>query len=73
MSKVRYEISGCLEVLTPLHLGSGAFATRNAVKGADGAEPPQVALIVRDGDDAPYLPATSLKGLLRRLAEGVLD
>lgn len=69
MAKARYEISGCLEVLTPLHLGSGAFATRNAVKGKDGEPPPQVALIVRDASGAPYLPPTSLKGLLLRLTE----
>lgn len=70
MSRARYEITGRLETLTPLHVGSGAFGQRATVAGRDGAPPPDVALIVRDADGAPYLPPTTLKGLLRRLAEG---
>lgn len=69
MSKARFEITGQLKTLSPLHVGSGAFDVRETVKGREGEKPPEVALIVGDGDGAPFLPATTLKGLLRRLAE----
>lgn len=61
---------GRLEVLSPLHVGSGELAERTGVKGKsgrDGNDRPQVATIVRDGDGKPYIPGTTLKGLLRRL------
>lgn len=77
MTKARYEIAGRLVTLAPLHVGSGLFDKRATVTGRapsggqDGAQhPPQVALIVRDEKKNPYLPSTTLKGLLRRLAEG---
>jgi CRISPR/Cas system CSM-associated protein Csm3 (group 7 of RAMP superfamily) len=71
MTKVVYEFSATLEVLTPLHLGSGHFGDRRAVEGRSegGNDRPEVASIVRDAAGRPYLPATSLKGVLRRLAE----
>lgn len=73
MTKVVYEFTVPIEVLTPLHLGSGDFGRRSAVidKEARSNQQPDVALIVRDASDRPYLPATSLKGVLRRLAEAV--
>lgn len=68
MSRVRYEIAATLRTVSPLHVGSGLFEERKAVPGKDGADPPQVALIVRDHAGAPYLPPTTLKSLLRRVA-----
>ena len=59
---------GELEVVSPLHVGSGSFDSRDGIPGATGAnKAPQVALIMRDGDNNPYIPGTTIKGLLRRL------
>jgi len=70
MSRTRHEIIGTLRTLSPTHVGSGDTRAVSSVKGKDGAEqPPEVAAIVRDAAGRPYLPATALKGLLRRLAE----
>lgn len=63
---------GRLEVVSPLHVGSGDFDERQGVNGKagpDGNDRPQVATIARDGDGKPYIPGTTLKGLLRRLLE----
>src|SRR5205807_2453166 len=35
----------------------------------EGDSAPEVAAIVRDGAERPYLPGTTIKGLLRRLGE----
>lgn len=60
--------SGRLVVVSPLHVGSGEFAPRSAVKGKAGAnQTPLVSLIARDGKDDPFIPGTTLKGLLVRL------
>ena len=70
----RYEIAGTLDVLSPLHVGTGDLAPIAGVGGRAGSnqEPPGVALIVRDHDDKPWLPPTTLKGLLRRIGEEIL-
>lgn len=68
----RYEASFTIETLSPLHIGTGE-RTRIAGVGSPGAnDAPDVARIVRDHRERPYLPATTLKGTLRRLAEGSL-
>lgn len=72
MSKTRIDITGELEVVTPLHVGSGTFRSLPAAA-QDQGECPEVAEIVRDADGAPYLPPTTLKGLLRRLMEAMPD
>ena len=69
MSRVRVQITVDIEVLSPLHVGSGMDRTVDAVRGADGANaPPRVAEIQRDVNKTPYLPGSTIKGLLRRLA-----
>ncbi len=69
MAKTRYEITGELESLTPLHVGNGNF--RDLASAARDGECPGVAEIIRDVSGAPYLSGTTLKGLLRRLAEAL--
>lgn len=70
MSKVRYEFTGRLVTASPLHVGSGQVRTVAAVKGKDGANrAPQVAAIMRCASGRPYLPGTTLKGVLRKIAE----
>jgi CRISPR/Cas system CSM-associated protein Csm3 (group 7 of RAMP superfamily) len=63
----RCEIRLLLEAATPLHVGSGELDNMPARPGAN--ETGSYAAIVRDHEDRPYLPATSIKGALRRLAE----
>ena len=72
MSGQGHEISrlyrGEIEVLSALHIGSGEFGERAGVEGkADAETKPLVGLIVRDVRNSPYIPGTTLKGLLRRL------
>lgn len=69
--RVVYDVEATLEVLSPLHVGSGgARDDLPTVEGKPGANTaPAVAEIVRDADGNPYLPGTTIKGLLRRLAE----
>lgn len=72
MSKMRYDISANLELVSPLHIGSGEFEADPArVPGKEGANPPAFALQVRDVNGKPVLPPTSLKGMLRSVAERV--
>jgi CRISPR/Cas system CSM-associated protein Csm3 (group 7 of RAMP superfamily) len=71
MSRIRYALDGIVEVLSPLHVGTGEAEESDLVESGDRTanESASVATIVRDGNGRPYLPATTLKGLLRRLAE----
>ncbi len=79
MSRVRYEITGTLTVLSPLHVGDGHAREIRGVGGrvVSNETLPMVATIARDamadadGIGRPYLPPTAIKGLLRRLAEGM--
>lgn len=76
MSKARAHVSIDLEVLSPLHVGSGLDRTVDAVKGADGRNTnnaPRVAAIQRDVSNLPYLPGSTIKGLLHRLAAGAME
>jgi|ERR1051326_1161411 CRISPR/Cas system CSM-associated protein Csm3 (group 7 of RAMP superfamily) len=63
----RYEIRLVLETATPLHIGTGELENIGPRPGEEEAN--AFATIVRDDRDLPYLPATSIKGALRRLAE----
>jgi len=68
--RVIYDITGTVELLSPLHVGSGHDREIATVKGREGDNTaPGVAAIVRDGDGAPYIPGTTIKGLLRRIGE----
>lgn len=80
MFKDRWKITGTLEIVTPLHIGTGQTRKYGHVKGRDedanilpsqASESPDVATLIRAHDGLPILPASSLKGLLRRLAEGL--
>lgn len=74
MSKVRYDIRGQLQVLSPLHLGTGHVRAVGSVTGKEGANiSPEVAALLRDAVDRPYLSGSTLKGLLRRIAEGAFE
>jgi CRISPR/Cas system CSM-associated protein Csm3 (group 7 of RAMP superfamily) len=73
MFDARYKVSFALEVVTPLHIGAGEHTEISGVGGELGANAPspKVARVVRDHKDRPYLPATSLKGVLRQAAEKI--
>lgn len=68
MHKHIVELTGTLTAQTALHLGNGQRGeveglTRKTASGKE--ESVQVAEILRDENNLPYLPATSLKGALR--------
>lgn len=72
MPKLRLEFRGTLVVKSPLHVGTGETRKIAQVKGKTGDNargPPEVAAIVRDGRRKPYIPGSTLKGALRRLAK----
>ena len=76
MSRTRIQVNVDIEILSPLHIGTGLERTVEAVRGAPGANmAPAVASIQRDHQGVPYLPGSTVKGLLRRLAveSGVID
>jgi len=70
-TRVRYVINGELEALTALHVGTGEARVFTALQ-TDSTDRPEVARLVRDHRSRPYLPGTTVKGLLRRVAEGLL-
>lgn len=74
MTKVRYDIKGQLLVLSPLHLGTGQVRQISTITGKEGANSsPEVAALLRDATGRPYLSGSTLKGLLRRIAEGAME
>jgi len=64
MIGARIEIAGTLRVVSPLHIGTGGG--REVARG-DGTA--QIGAIARDHLGKPYLPGSSIKGVLRRLWE----
>lgn len=70
----RYEIIGVLKTLSPLHVGTGDAEVITGVGGRAGDnDPPGVARIVVDYEGKPYLPATTIKGMLRKIGEEILE
>lgn len=73
----RVEIVGELEVVTPLHIGSGEDVEDRAIhllpedrKKIGGN--PESSRVLRDALGRPYIPGSSIKGALRSLAEDTL-
>ncbi len=74
MNRLRFDITAVIETLSPLHVGTGAFRAVDSVTGKEGSnEAPAVAAIVRDHLERPYLPGSTIKGMLRRIGERVLS
>lgn len=70
MPRVRYDIGGEIEVLSPMHVGNGETRTLGAIGAPAAGKPaPEIAAVQRDARGRPFLPGTTLKGLLRRIAE----
>jgi CRISPR/Cas system CSM-associated protein Csm3 (group 7 of RAMP superfamily) len=71
----RWIVTGRLVVVSPLHVGTGDTTRYAHVKGKDGeggnAGTPEVARIARGDGGRPIIPASTLKGLLRRIAETI--
>lgn len=65
----RYDITATLDLLSPMHVGTGEF---RAMRRPGSNDTSNVDLIARDYEDKPYIPPTTVKGLLRRLGEAVL-
>ena len=76
----RISIKFRLEVASPLHIGAG-----NTLKPGEVPESlkfnhkrtglditPQVSAVVRDNEGSPYIPGTTIKGILRSLANGYI-
>lgn len=71
MTSARYLISGTLTTASPLHLGSGGVTRREGLVHPETKDPVDVNAVMVDHRPRPYLPGTSLKGVLRRWCEGV--
>lgn len=63
----RIEVTLTLKTLTSLHVGTGEFKPMAARE--DTNDSGRYAAIVRDNRGLPYIPSTSLKGVILRLAE----
>ncbi|BCL60480.1 hypothetical protein DGMP_11730 [Desulfomarina profundi] len=64
--QTRYHISASIILDSSLHIGSGETDTRSL---DDTTEKSQVSTIVRDYRNKPYIPGSTLRGLLRDLME----
>lgn len=62
----RFRIDGMLTTQSPLHIGSGEERVHN-IKG----EEVKVKEVIRDSDDLPHIPGSTIKGLLRQRAEEI--
>ena len=60
-----------LRLLAPLHVGSGDRRIVDARSDEDG--PTQIALILRDAEGRPWIPAASVKGVLRSLSTRAIE
>ncbi|MBP7339269.1 RAMP superfamily CRISPR-associated protein [Niveispirillum sp.] len=65
----RMEIRAALVTESPLHLGDGGVASKK-LKKSDQDEDPLLSTLLRGGDGLPFIPGSSLKGLLRGLMAG---
>ncbi|MGH6847853.1 MAG: RAMP superfamily CRISPR-associated protein [Methylocella sp.] len=71
----RIEIGGTLEVISPLHVGSGVEVIDEAIELSEeerrrlGISHPMNARVQRDAIGRPYIPGCSIKGALRAIAE----
>lgn len=63
----RLVISGILKLETALHVGSGAVEINSQLPINDEGGCPKVNVILRDYDGKPYIPGTSLKGVLHSI------
>ncbi len=63
--KNRWRIEGTLTTNSPLHIGSGSTTTRKEIKN----EETEIAAVITDCKNKPYLPGTTLKGNLRACLE----
>jgi CRISPR/Cas system CSM-associated protein Csm3 (group 7 of RAMP superfamily) len=69
-AKDRLEITGWLEVVTPLHIGSGHSSPDSRLPANDQGAFPETRDLLVDGSGAPYIPGSSIKGVLKALVAG---
>jgi CRISPR-associated protein Csm3 len=71
----RYRISGTLKTLSPLHVGSGEAREdpqRVRATGSKAGQAIQISTILKDYRGRPYIPGSSLKGIMRHWLWSVL-
>lgn len=61
-----YSLTATLEVVSPLHIGTGEVRKFERFDGDN--KPPEVSVAALDSDGKPYLPGASIKGVLRSLS-----
>ncbi len=61
----RWCLTGTLTTRTSLHIGAGTTTAHPDLKNDKDGKPVKIAAIVRDYQDQPYIPASTLKGNLR--------
>ncbi len=76
----RLLIEGELEAINPVHVGSGHFEPRpdllpeeERARLASPDDAPNLALLARDVDERPYIPGSTIKGVLRALSRAAGD
>lgn len=65
----RWRIEGTLTTRTPLHVGSGEVVERAGVEHPDTGEKVEINAVAADSRGLPYLPATAVRGVVRRWLE----
>lgn len=70
-SAVRHLIEGELELVSPLHLGSGESTSRPGLEVDGPDDTAEISAVVTDHTGQAYLPGRSLKGALRAWLAGV--
>lgn len=73
MNYPKVTITGTLETTTPLHIGSGGFEPhetyRKPREGSQDASKEFVASLCADYQNHPYIPGSTIKGMLRSIAQ----
>lgn len=76
----RYRFSGTLTTESPLHIGTGSssndpkFFSQGEIKKFkdEKKDPPEVSLIIKDVNNKPIIPGSSLRGVMRHWLQDVL-
>lgn len=69
----RYRLKGTLTTKTPLHVGNGEEVTRPGLRNDKTGELVKVSSITTDYQDHPYIPGSTIKGVLRSYLLEVLQ
>ncbi len=73
----RFRITGQLTTLTPLHIGTGEEILQESNNEAqideNDQDNPKISEIVKDGSEKPYIPGSSIRGVMRHWLASILS